>query len=54
MHMDLGKSFAYFFLKKKGKAINSSLVNIESSQWLMDTLLSMGVLVGFLIANKII
>ena len=49
----LGCGIAYFFLKKKGKAINSSLINIESSQWLMDTLLSMGVLVGFLIANII-
>lgn len=49
----LGCGIAYFFLKKKGKAINSSLVNIESSQWLMDALLSMGVLVGFLIANII-
>ena len=49
----LGCGIVYFFLKKKGKAINSSLVNIESSQWLMDTLLSMGVLVGFLIANII-
>lgn len=49
----LGCGIAYFFLKKKGKAINSSLVNVESSQWLMDTLLSMGVLVGFLIANII-
>lgn len=49
----LGCGIAYFFLKKKGKAINSSLVNIESSQWLMDTLLSLGVLLGFLIANII-
>lgn len=49
----LGCGIAYFFLKKKGKAINSSLVNVESSQWLMDTLLSLGVLVGFLIANII-
>ena len=49
----LGCGIVYFFLKKKGKAINSSLVNIESSQWLMDTLLSLGVLVGFLIANII-
>lgn len=49
----LGCGIAYFFLKKKGKAINSSLINIESSQWLIDALLSMGVLVGFLIANII-
>ncbi len=49
----LGCGIVYFFLKKKGKAINSSLVNVESSQWLMDTLLSLGVLVGFLIANII-
>ena len=49
----LGCGIVYFLLKKKGKAINSSLVNVESSQWLMDTLLSLGVLVGFLIANII-
>lgn len=47
----LGCGVAYIYLKRKGKAINSTLLNIESNQWLMDTLLSMGVLIGFLIAN---
>ncbi|EGT3616663.1 cation transporter [Clostridium perfringens] len=47
----LGCGIAYIFLKRKGKTTNSSLLTIESNQWLMDTLLSMGVLIGFLIAN---
>lgn len=47
----LGCGILYYFLRKRGKSINSSLLNIESSQWLIDTLLSLGVLVGFLIAN---
>lgn len=46
----IGCWLAYVFLKRKGKQINSNLLDVESSQWLMDTLLSMGVLVGFLIA----
>ncbi|ELC8441503.1 cation transporter [Clostridium perfringens] len=47
----VGCGVAYIFLKRKGKTINSSLLTVESNQWLMDTLLSMGVLIGFLIAN---
>ena len=34
----------------KGKKISSELIEAESNQWLMDTLLSGAVLVGFLIA----
>ncbi|MCQ2969219.1 MAG: cation transporter, partial [Clostridium sp.] len=40
----------YIFMKKKGERISSEMVKIEASQWLMDTLLSVGVLVGFIIA----
>ncbi|MGG5462240.1 cation diffusion facilitator family transporter [Clostridium sp. B9] len=47
----LGCGVAYLFLKKKGNLIKSNLLEVESSQWLMDTLLSFGVLVGFLIAT---
>ncbi|HHD2751424.1 TPA: cation diffusion facilitator family transporter [Clostridium perfringens] len=47
----VGCVVAYIFLKRKGKTINSSLLIVESNQWLMDTLLSTGVLIGFLIAN---
>lgn len=47
----VGCGVAYIFLKRKGKTINSSLLIVESNQWLMDTLLSTGVLIGFLIAN---
>ena len=37
-------------MKKKGDKISSELIKVEASQWLMDTLLSIGVLVGFVIA----
>jgi predicted Co/Zn/Cd cation transporter (cation efflux family) len=45
-----GCSTVYLFMKKKGNKLSSELINIESSQWLMDTLLSVGVMVGFIIA----
>lgn len=47
----LGCGIAYTFLKKKGKKIKSNLLFVEGNQWLMDTLLSFGVLLGFLVAN---
>lgn len=47
----LGCFLIYLFLKIRGREIKSSLVNIESSQWLMDAFLSLGVLGGFLIGN---
>ena len=37
-------------MKKSSKNINSEIVNAESNQWLMDAMLSVGVLVGFVIS----
>lgn len=47
----IGSLMTYIFLNIKGKKINSSFVNIESSQWLMDSFLSLGILIGFLIGG---
>lgn len=46
----IGCGGVYIFMKKKGEKISSEMVKVEASQWLMDTLLSIGVLVGFVIA----
>ena len=46
----IGCGGVYIFMKKKGDKISSELFKVEASQWLMDTLLSIGVLVGFVIA----
>ena len=46
----IGCGGVYIFMKKKGDKISSELIKVEASQWLMDTLLSIGVLVGFVIA----
>lgn len=46
----VGCSLIYKYLDKKGKKLSSDLINAESSQWLMDTILSISVLIGFTIA----
>lgn len=40
----------HIVLKKKHKVIPSGLIDAESQQWLMDTYLSLAVLVGFLLS----
>ncbi|SDK92344.1 cation diffusion facilitator family transporter [Natronincola ferrireducens] len=40
----------YLKLRKKEKICPSELLKVESSQWFMDTLLSLAVLIGFIIA----
>ncbi|MCS4433459.1 cation diffusion facilitator family transporter [Aquiflexum gelatinilyticum] len=40
----------HLVLKKKQKTIPSGLIDAESKQWLMDTFLSLAVLVGFLLS----
>lgn len=47
----LGCAFVYCFMKNKSKKLYSEIIKVESTQWLMDTLLSGAVLVGFLFAN---
>lgn len=49
----VGCSFIYLYMRKKGKKLNSEILKAESTQWLMDTLLSVGVLVGFLVSLAI-
>lgn len=46
----LGCGTVYLYTKKKGNKLSSELIKVESSQWFMDTLLSLGVLIGFIIA----
>lgn len=45
----LGCIVVYLYMKKESKNLNSEIVNIESKQWLMDTILSVGVLIGFIV-----
>ncbi len=45
----VGCGLSYYILNKSGRKISSEIVNSESNQWLMDTILSAAVLVGFLI-----
>ncbi len=40
----------FLYLKKHGSKINSSFINVEANQWYMDTLVSGGILVGFIVA----
>lgn len=47
----LGCSFVYWCISHNGKKLSSELLKAEGSQWLMDTVLSAGVLVGFIIAS---
>ncbi|MGL5378359.1 cation diffusion facilitator family transporter [Clostridium sp.] len=49
----VGCSFIYLYMRKKGQKLNSEILKAESTQWLMDTLLSVGVLVGFLVSLAI-
>lgn len=43
-------SFVYKILSKNSKKISSDILKAESSQWLMDTMLSVAVLIGFIIS----
>lgn len=47
----LGCIGAYWLLVKKGKRANSGLVDAEAKQWLMDTVISIAVMVGFVFAK---
>jgi cation diffusion facilitator family transporter len=45
----LGCLASYLYLAKHSKTLHSAFVNLEKDQWLLSTLLSVGVLVGFTI-----
>lgn len=44
----VGCTWVYLYMKKSSKSLNSEIVKVESNQWLMDAMLSIGVLVGFI------
>ncbi|MDV4149632.1 cation transporter [Clostridium sp. AL.422] len=46
----VGCTLVYLYMKKTSKNLNSEIVKVESNQWLMDAMLSIGVLVGFLVS----
>lgn len=45
----IGCGLIYSYMKSKGQKLNSDIIKAESSQWLMDTAISFGVLLGFII-----
>lgn len=46
----VGCTFIYLYITKRGKKLSSDILKAESNQWLMDTILSVAVLVGFVIS----
>ena len=46
----VGCTWIYFYMKRKSKNLNSEIVKVESNQWFMDAMLSVGVLIGFLLS----
>ncbi|WP_162452470.1 cation transporter [Phytoactinopolyspora mesophila] len=45
-----GCGIVAFYLHRKQRAVRSDLLRAETTQWLMDTVLSAGVLAGFILA----
>ncbi|MGN0027094.1 MAG: cation diffusion facilitator family transporter [Clostridium sp.] len=46
----IGCTLIYFYMRRTSKNLNSEIVKVESNQWFMDALLSVGVLIGFLLS----
>ena len=46
----LGCGYAWWFIHSKSRGCSSGLIEAEASQWKMDTLLSVAVTVGFVVA----
>lgn len=46
----IGCTIVYMYMRRASKNLNSEIVNVESNQWFMDAMLSVGVLVGFLVS----
>ena len=43
-------TLVYFLMNKRGNKLSSEIIKAESNQWLMDTILSVAVFVGFIIS----
>jgi len=46
----VGCIVVYFLMYKKGNKLSSEIIRAESNQWLMDTIISVAVFVGFIIS----
>ncbi len=47
----IGCSVIYLYMKRAGKKLNSDILRVESSQWLMDTSISIGFIMIIIIGN---
>jgi predicted Co/Zn/Cd cation transporter (cation efflux family) len=46
----IGCTAVYLYMREEPKNLKSEIVKVESNQWFMDAMLSVGVLVGFLVS----
>jgi len=46
----IGCIIVYLYMKKSSKNLKSEIVKAESTQWFMDALISIGVLIGFIVS----
>lgn len=46
----IGCAVVFIIMNKEGKKLSSDILKAESNQWLMDTVLSVAVLIGFVIS----
>lgn len=49
----IGCMAVYILMNTRGKSLSSDIIKSEGNQWLMDTVVSLGVLVGFVISLMI-
>lgn len=47
----IGCLIVYIYMKKKSNIMSSDIIKVDCNQWLMDTILSAAVLLGFIIAS---
>ncbi|GAL06594.1 cobalt-zinc-cadmium resistance protein [Photobacterium aphoticum] len=50
----IGCMATYWIMKTKGETTGSALVKAESKQWLMDTVISAAVMMGFVVATALV
>jgi predicted Co/Zn/Cd cation transporter (cation efflux family) len=46
----MGCAYAWWYIARKNKQMNANLIEAETKQWQMDTLLSVAVMAGFISA----
>ncbi|MDD9180045.1 MULTISPECIES: cation transporter [Aliivibrio] len=50
----IGCYTSYWVMKTQGRAVNSALIEAEAKQWLMDTVISAAVFIGFMVAKLLL